>query len=116
MTMLVSLDQALLHLRIDTDTAGAADESDIRLKIMGASAAVLNYIGRDQMFLDTYGDPLDDSSGDPIVPADVQAATLLLLGDLYRNRDGENTAEWEYGFLPRSCQALLFPRRLPTLA
>ena len=113
MTMLVSLSRAKAHLRI----TGTDDDSDVELKLKGASAAVLRYIDSNQDFLDTNGDPDEESDGVALnVPEDIQAATLLLLGDLYKERDGVNAAEWEHGFLPRSVVRLLYPYRTPTLA
>lgn len=118
--MLVTLEQAKEHLRIEpSDSSGGADDSDLTLKIKAASRAVIRYIGAEQDFLDSAGDVVEDSNG-PTVPEDIQAATLLLLGSLHRNRDGEpssNQAQtWEHGFLPRPVISLLYPYRLPTLA
>jgi hypothetical protein len=112
---LVSLADAKLHLRAD---GSDHEDSDILLKIGAASLAVLRYIGANaDTFLDSYGDVPVDSEGDPVgVPEDVAAAVLILLGDLYRNRDGENASEYEFGTLPRVVVSLLYPWRTPTLA
>ncbi len=116
MTMLVTLDQAKLHLRMDADDT--FEDSDVTLKILAASAAVLDYLDAAQFdFLDTSGELLEDSSGPLTVPYKVQAATLLLVGDLYKNR--EPTADdvvdpkFGYGYLPRAVVALLYPLRIP---
>jgi hypothetical protein len=119
MTMLVSLAEAKLHLRIDDDDSGGSDDDpDLTLKIHAASGAVLNYIrASEPTFLDSSGDVIVDTSGDPVgIPYEVKAATLLLLGDLYKERDAVNAAEWEHGFLPRSVLSILYPFRRPTLA
>jgi gp6-like head-tail connector protein len=111
---LVTLDQAIAHLRAD------AVDPMIPLYVSAASEAVLVYL-QDAWFLDTAGDVPVDSSGDPDgVPANIQAATLLLIGELYRNREGDQggkiDAQFGYGFLPQSVLALLYPYRTPTFA
>ena len=122
MTMLVTLDQAKAHLRVQHDD----EDDDITLKIEAASAAVLDYIGDAQyLFLDTGGDDLDllDTSGDQ---AGLRAqhlarqATLMLLGEFFRNREPAATdvvdAKFGYGYLPRAVVALLNSLRTPTVA
>lgn len=111
MVMLVTLQQAMDHLRVDND----AEENDLLLKIAAASGAVLNYInpGAD-VFLDSLGEPAVDSNGVAIgIPYEIQAATLLLLGYFYKDRDGDPDKAYEMGFLPRSVTALLYPHRTP---
>lgn len=113
MVMLVSLVQAREHLRIDT----LDEDNDLILKIHAASAAVLNYIrnGAD-IFTDSTGEPIVDSNGAPLgIPYEVQAATLLLLGYLYRQRDSDEDKEWEMGYLPKPVTALLYVHRVPSL-
>lgn len=116
--MLVSLQEASDHLRRDTED----DDMDLTLKIHAASAAVLNYLksGADS-FLDSNGEVLQDSSGDPVgVPFEVKAATLLMVGELYKSREGAQEgavdSQFGYGYLPRSVVALLYPLRDPALA
>jgi hypothetical protein len=118
-TMLVTLAEAKLHLRIDEqDSAGNADDSDLTLKIHAASGAVLNYIrGSGETFLDSSGNPETDTAGDIVgVPYEVKAAVLLLLGDFYKEREALNAANWTQGFLPISVMSLLYPYRQPTIA
>lgn len=112
--MLVTLAQAKLHLRIDEDDG----DNDLELKIHAASGAVLNYVRQsDPAWLDTAGEPVIDTAGEPAgIPYEVKAATLLLLGDLYKERDGANTSQWSHGFLPVSVLSLLYPYRMPSLA
>lgn len=106
MVMLVDLDMAKERLRIDID----AEDDTLELLIQGASAAVLNYLKIDH---DTY----DDSNGDVVdVPAEVQNATLLLVGILSRDRAGIEMKDWELGFLPKPVIALLYPLRDPALS
>lgn len=114
MNDLVTLAQAVAHLRCESD------DPSVPLLLSAASEAVLQYIG-DPTFVDTAGFVPVDSAGDPVgVPAQVKAATLLLLGDLYEHRKPEPTdpvpAEFGYGYLPRAVVALLYPFRLPSLA
>ena len=115
MTMLVTLAEAKAHLRIDDfDSDGNPGDDDLTLKIMAASRAVLNYIGADQYFLDSSGEPISTSAIS--LPDDISIATLLLVGDLYRNRDGDNTSGWSTSMLPTTVQVLLSPYRSPVLA
>ena len=112
--MLVSLEQARDHLRSDS----VDDSLDLELKIQAASAAVLAYLksGADA-FLDTAGEVIVDSAGDPVgVPFQVKAAVLLMVGYLYRQRDEDEGEEFEQGYLPRPVTALLYPLRTPALA
>lgn len=117
MVMLVSLQQASDHLRRDTTD----DNADLELKIEAASLAVLNYID-DHSFLDSSGFPELDSAGDPIdVPRPIQSAVLLILGDLYADRDQENFREGGSSsrigeiLQSRTVHFLLDPYRIPTL-
>lgn len=111
MVMLVSLDQAKQRLRFDHDE----DDNDLTLMIEGASAAVLNYLKSDQVFVDSFGDVESDSAG-PIVPHEIQNATLMLVGILSRDRDGEEMEKWQHGLLPFPVLALLYPLRDPALS
>lgn len=113
MVMLVTLQQARDHLRSDSTD----DDNDLTLKIHAASGAVLNYIrnGAD-IFTDSSGEPVLDSNGGPIgIPYEVQAATLLMLGYLYKDRDGDPDKAYEYGYLPMPVMSLLYPHRVPSL-
>jgi hypothetical protein len=110
----VSLQQASDHLRRDTD----ADDNDLRLKIRAASLAVANALKESGMaeILDSSGLVPTDSSGNPLVPEDVQWATLLVLGESYSNRGDSALATWREGEpLPAAAWALLTMRRTPGL-
>src|SRR3546814_5005595 len=75
MTMLVSLEAAKAHLRVDHDE----DDNDIALKLQAASAAVLRYLKTEGIadFVDSSGTLPEDSSGIvEAVPADVRAAKI----------------------------------------
>lgn len=115
--MLVTLQEASDHLRLDSD----ADEADVLLKIRAASAAVRRYLKDASPFeLDSNGDPVTDSNGDTVVLFEVRAAVLMMLGELYKNREGDQGGEvpsqWGYGYLPRPVVALLYPLRHPSMA
>lgn len=121
--MLVSLQQASDHLRRDTSD----DDADLTLKIAAASHAVVNYIGTDRasqiIEFDSSGEVTLDSNGDPVgVPEPIQLAVLVVLGDLYADRDGRDFIEGgtaprlEDIILPRTVHFLLDPYRKPRLA
>lgn len=113
MVMLVSLQQAKDHLRVDN----SAEDNDLTLKIHAASGAVLNYIrnGADT-FTDSSGEPILDSNGSPLgIPYEVQAATLLMTGFLHRLRDEDGEGAFEMGYLPKPVTALLYTHRTPAL-
>lgn len=107
--MLVTLEQAKAHLRVDTN----AEDDDITLRVQAASAAVLNYLKVDDLSALAVGDP-------PLVPDNVtfsvNAAVLLMVGYLYRNRDENPNGEFLQGYLPAPITALLYPLRDPSLA
>lgn len=126
---LVTLQEASDHLRRDTSD----DDSDLLLKVRAASTAVITYLGSGKnlfepeydadgnIVTDTSGSyiPATDSSGNKIVRFDVKAATLLLIGEFYKNReaeqDGPIDAQYGYGYLPRPVVALLYPLRTPAV-
>lgn len=57
-----------------------------------------------------------DSNGDKVVRAEVQQATLVLIGYFYRNRDENPDNAFDRGYLPAPVTALLYPLRVPTVA
>ncbi|MBV6304932.1 head-tail connector protein [Candidimonas humi] len=110
---LVTLDQAKLRLRMDTDDL----DDDIELMISAASTIILRYLdSAADEFLDSNGDVPTDSNGDAEVPADVQTAALYLVGTMLRDPDGSDTQKWESGYLPPMVVSLLASRRIPPLA
>lgn len=130
--MLVTVQQASEHLRLDT----MDDVADLTLKIKAASRSVLNYL-KDHMLAyipvtDEHGNPvLDsagdieyeiDSAGDRIVREEVQSAVLLVLGNLYIDRDGDAFVKGDYTerlgneSLPKAVHWLLDPLRTPSMA
>lgn len=113
---LVTLQQAKDHLR---RPASAAEDDDLTLKIHAASAVVINYLDDGATFLDSNGDLPVDSNDEAIgVPYEVQAATLLMVGDLYENRGGGGggviNPAYSGNNLPAVVVALLYPLRVPT--
>ena len=109
--MLVTLDEASDHLRRDTTD----DDDDLTLKIMAASQAVQNYLKTTSPYeLDSNDDVVTDSDGDPVVRFEVRAAVLMLVGELYRHRDGDGS-NWGFGYLPLPVRAMLYPLRTPTM-
>lgn len=109
MTLPVTLEQAKDHLRVDSDDS----DNDLALKLASAQAAVLNYLKVDDLDALAVGDP---AAILPRVDGAVSAATLLMVGYFYRERDNDSTKEWEQGYLPRPVTALLYPLRDPSLA
>lgn len=125
MLQYVTLQQAKDHLRVDHD----AEDNDIELKIVAASSAVKSYLksaspyeplrdSNDTPLLDSNDLPIpeEDSNGDPILRWEVRAAVLILLGILYRDRDGQEMKDWAPGYLPAPVTALLYPLRDPAFA
>ncbi|WP_207950790.1 head-tail connector protein [Marinobacter sp. JSM 1782161] len=121
MAMLVTLEQAKDHLKMDHD----ADDSDITLKIHAASGAVVSYLKSvADAYFDSSGAVITDSSGDPDVPFQVKAATLILTAEMYKNPEGlvedpiggAAQITYGYGYLPRSVVSLLYPLRDPACA
>lgn len=118
MVMLVSLQQASDHLRRDTTD----DDADLLIKVKAASQAIVNYIS-DHSFLNSSGEPDFDSAGNPVgVPENIQAAVLILLGNLYTDRFGNEYTEPKASadllrsgniILPRTVHFLLDPYRSP---
>jgi hypothetical protein len=81
---LVTLRQAKAHLNVDHDF----DDDVINGKRHDASMAVMNYIKADEHATDfNWVDALGEPSVD--LPGEVRAATLLVLGAMYENRDGD---------------------------
>ncbi|MNQ38821.1 Phage gp6-like head-tail connector protein [compost metagenome] len=118
----VTLERGKQHLNMDHDL----DDVLITAYIGAASSAVKNYLksasayeverdSNDDPILDSSGDPtyVLDSSGDKVVKYEVQAATLLQLGFLYKDRDENADGAYDMGYLPKPVMALLYPLRMP---
>jgi hypothetical protein len=82
---LITFTEAKAQLSVDHDL----DDAMINSMRRRASAIVLDYIkidigATDFDWFDLFGEPVQDS-----VPDEVAAATLLVLGAMYENRDGD---------------------------
>jgi len=123
--MYVTLVRAKQHLNMDHNE----DDNLIEVYIQAASGAVKNYLKSSSPYeveRDSNDDPILDSSGDPIYVVDssddklvsypVQAAVLLMVGFLYKDRDENPDQAFSAGYLPKPVTALLYPLRDPALA
>ena len=125
---LVTLDEAKNNLLIEP--ALTAFDTDINLKITIASDMIINHIkNRNKLYqplyaedgseeLDSNGDPVYelDSNGDLIIRPLVKGATLVMVGILFRDRDGAEANKWSRGYLPDPVTSILCSLRDPTLA
>lgn len=106
--MFITLAEAKDHLRVDD----SEDDNDITLKTHAASGAVRNYLkSAASAYLDADGAVIADA-----VPFEVKAATMLMLGYLYKDRDENANGAYEQGYLPKPVTALLYPLRDPAFA
>lgn len=79
MILLVSIEEAKQHLRILHDESDA----DIEMKLAAASAIVLRYHKQDAVPAEwLIGSPFEISP-----PHDIKASVLLVLSELYENRE-----------------------------
>lgn len=109
----VSLNQVKTRLRIDND----AEDADITDMIEQCTAVIIAYLKMPGAYQDTSGTVQNDSNGDPVgVPKEVQLSTLLLIGYMYRDRDGADIAQWQQGFLPWQVTAPIYHLRDPAMA
>lgn len=76
---MITLEDVKAHLRLDLE---ADSELDPQLEAMLAAAMdhASQYLNRPV--------PWEDAEGQPVFPASVRAALLLVIGDLYENREG----------------------------
>ena len=79
-TPVVTLQQVKNHLRLCQHDAD--ENQHLELLIKAAVSHASQYLDRPVPWLDADGDPVP-------VPEDVQAAILLIIGDLYENREGQ---------------------------
>lgn len=115
MIELVTLDQVKARLKVD----GNVDDLNLQGLIYGASRMVLNYLNlTESAYLnsDFTMDLNSDTLAYDEVPEEVQVATILLIGYLYRNPDGAESEGWEHGYLPVPVVSILYPLRTPNIA
>lgn len=130
MTDLVTLEQARIHLRTDSE----ADDAWLEMMIPAISGAVFSWLKKDWRAYvpatDSEGDVILDSNGDPIpfedsngltVKPQVMAAVLVELAQQYRFRDGSDVAavpsHWGHGYvLGAGATSLLTSVRKSTVA
>lgn len=120
----ITLADAKRHLAMDHDD----DDALIQIYVDAATSAVKNYLKSSYPFereRDDMGNPVVDSSGDFVYVQDssgcvidpaVKAATMILVGHFYKDRDNNGNAAYDQGYLPKPVTALLYPMRDPSLA
>ena len=103
--MIVTLQEA----RDQLQSTHSADDTHLTQLINAASEAVLTYL------------KLAEESAIPVTANfAAKQATLILVAEFYRNREGEQSGEvgqeFGYGYLPRPVVALLYPHRDPSIS
>lgn len=115
MIELVTLEQTKVMLRVTYNN----EDDHITGLIQACSRMVLNYLRLDETaYLNSDGtmDLNSATLGYEEVPEEVQAATLYLIGVLFRDRDGAESEKWEHGYLPLPVRSMLYMLRSPALA
>ncbi|MGA8121322.1 head-tail connector protein [Rouxiella badensis] len=106
--MLVTLQEAKDHLRIDEDDG----DPDLTLKIQGASAALLSYIqGSRDLIVNSAGELIEETNE----LSRMKSALLVLLGYMDRNRGGEEGEKLSQGNLPFAVTMLIYDLRQPSV-
>ena len=77
---ILSLDEIKAHLRLDGDT----EDAHLQLLAEAAVDHAVDFLDRPLPWMDADGGPV-------AVPASIRAALLLIIGDLYENREGQIT-------------------------
>ena len=133
---LVTRAEAYVHLRLDYDSSGSAEDDWLGIFIPAVSQAVAAWLKDDwrlwelerdsdgALVLDSSGTPVSlvDSAGDKVPLWTVKAAVLMELASQYRFREGEGTdntvsPDAGYGYvLNKASTAILAPLRRPTVA
>jgi hypothetical protein len=103
---LIEFDEAKTHLRL----TGTNVDADLSTKVAAASAIVLNYLKIDfdaSPFAWPWADEVDTPEE---IPANVKAATLLVLGKIWWDREGAGDP------LSDAARSLLHRYRDPAMA
>lgn len=98
---LVDFDDVKAHLRI----TGTEEDDNIDRLIMVASSIVMDYLKKTPEEAWGVGDPVVVT-----VPGVVQAATMLIIGELYQERESESSP------ISPGVEALLRRQRDPAIA
>jgi hypothetical protein len=112
MAKLVTLEETRLRLNV---VSTEDNDTTLEFLIEDASALVINYLGaraESVLELDTSGVFVEGSA----VPHAVRAATVMLVGYLFENRDGDEHGAFTAGYLPAPVVSMLYPLRDPALA
>lgn len=121
----VTLQQAKSHLEI----VHGGDDALLNAMIEAASGAVYGYLKSSRHLFEPERDsnyvpvvdsngaevPVRDSSGAKVIRPEVQNATLIMLGVLYRNRDENDAAIFDGNYLPAPVKNLLYFLRDPAV-
>lgn len=89
---IVDFESAKLHLRVDHDE----DDADIVFKLEQASAIIIDFLKMPAGTWDLNsqnsgsGSSGDSGSAGDTAPMQVQAAVLMVLGELYKNRESNS--------------------------
>ena len=104
---MISIDTAKQHLRVD----GSDEDGLIQLYVEAATQAACDYLGR-KVYADQDALDADPDAGEHamVITPSIRAAVLLILGDLYANRE-RHTSSITSVVLDRA-QALLRPHRI----
>lgn len=102
---LIDMDEAKLQLHITDDL----HDDDIALKITQASAICMNYLKLSAPL--TAWEIADTSPIEYDVPADIKFATLLMLSEMYENREASVA-----NIISPAVEALLIRHRDPAMA
>lgn len=102
---LVSLEESKRHLRIEISD----HDADVQLKTDAGCSIVMNYLKLTSL-PDEWCEPLGSPSGTGVPPL-VKSATLLVVGELYKNREA-TVAD----VLSMTVKSMLDRYRDPTLA
>ncbi|RWN33434.1 head-tail connector protein [Mesorhizobium sp.] len=105
----VTIDEVKAALKIDEIGGNSPDDDTtwLSLLITAASRAIRNYLKADST---AFGD------SPTTYPEEVKLATIMLIGYMYREPDGDEQKAFSLGNLPFPVTALIYQLRDPTLA
>lgn len=106
MIEVVTLPEVKAHLHIDHDF----DDADLKLKIAGASAAILDHV---RAWLAGFDDEASIKASPDFQR--VKNAVLILVGILDRDRDGIDPQLYRQGELPYTVTALIATLHRPVI-